>query len=121
MVDRRHHIIDLCIEDLTTSNKVHSVATSKNIRYDDCQIFPQPSTLASFEQNQPSVFLGGEFTPCDFVYTVFYSLGKTLFSGHSNQGIIYKMVISVYFLMSSLSIAISYHATTSLKRSLFDC
>ena len=96
LVDRRHHVIDLCIEDLTTSNKVHSVANSKNIRYYDCQIFPLPSTLASFERNQISVFLGGEYTPCEYVYSVLYSLGKTLFSGRSNQGIIYKMIISVF-------------------------
>lgn len=95
LVDKRHHIIDLCTEDLTTSNKIHSVASSKTLRYYDCQIFPTPSTLSSFERNQPSVFLGGEYTPCEYVYTVLYSLGKILFSGRMNQGIIYKMIVSV--------------------------
>lgn len=119
MVDRRHHIIDMCIEDLTSSNKVHSVANAKSIRYYDCQIFPPPYTLSSFERNQPSVFLGGDFSPCEFVYNVLYSLGKTLFQGKSNQGIIYKMIISVK-LSTFFYVAISHYATASSQRSVFN-
>ena len=83
------------MEDLTVSNKIHSIASSNKLRFYDCLVFPQPSTLASFEKNQPSVFSGGEFNPSDFVCNVLYALGKTLFSGQKNQGIIYKMIVSV--------------------------
>ena len=39
--------------------------------------------------------MGGEFAPSESVCNVLYALGKTLFSGQKNQGIIYKMIVSV--------------------------
>ena len=89
-------MIDICVEDLSISNKIHKAASANKLRYYDCLVFPQPSTLASFDKNHPSVFLGGEFAPSDGVCNVLYALGKTLFSGQNNQGIIYKMIVSVY-------------------------
>ena len=95
LAERRHFLIDICIEDLTISNKIHKIASASKLRYYDCLVFPQPSTLASFDKNHPSVFMGGEFAPSDGVCNVLYALGKTLFSGQKNQGIIYKMIMSV--------------------------
>ena len=95
MVTRKHFIVDLCIEDLSNSNKLHLTAANKDIRYYDCLIFPQPSTLASFEKNEPAVFLGGEYLPSDFLRTVLYGLGKIAFTGRNNQGIIFKIIVSV--------------------------
>lgn len=90
-----HTIIDCCIDDLTFSNKIHSLASSRSVPFYDCAIFPAPTTLQSFERNQTSVFLGGDFTPSETVGTILYSLGSVLFGGHKNQGIIYKMIVSV--------------------------
>lgn len=90
-----HTVIDCCIDDLTFSNKIHSLASSRSVPFYDCTIFPVPTTLQSFEKNQTSVFLGGDFTPSEAVGTILYSLGSILFGGHKNQGIIYKMIVSV--------------------------
>lgn len=95
LAERRHALIDLCVEDLTISNKIHKIASTSKLHYYDCLVFPQPSTLASFDKNHPSVFMGGEFAPSESVCNVLYALGKTLFSGQKNQGIIYKMIVSV--------------------------
>ena len=94
-VTPHHTIIDCCIDDLTFSNKIHSLASSRSIPFYDCTIFPAPTTLQSFEKNQTSVFLGGDFTPSEAVGTILYSIGSVLFGGHKNQGIIYKMIVSV--------------------------
>jgi 3-hydroxyisobutyrate dehydrogenase-like beta-hydroxyacid dehydrogenase len=118
-VTHKHYVIDMCIEDLTTSNKLHAIALSKEIRYYDCQIFPVPTTLISFERNQPSAFLGGNYGPSEFVYHILYSLARSVFNGKSNQGIIYKMVVSVFFCRFFLNIAIYDDSTASTKGSIF--
>lgn len=85
------------MEDLTFSNKVHSIASSHSIPYYDCAVFPLPTTLQSFDKNPISIFLGGEFTPSENVGSILYSIGSVLFGGHKNQGIIYKMIVSVRY------------------------
>lgn len=97
MASPQHTIIDCSMEDLTFSNKVHSIASSHSIPYYDCAVFPLPTTLQSFDKNPISIFLGGEFTPSENVGSILYSIGSVLFGGHKNQGIIYKMIVSVRY------------------------
>lgn len=95
MVGPKHYIVDLCIEDLENSGKVHARAKERDIRYYDCLLFPQPTTLASFEKNEPVVLLGGEPLLSDFLRTVLAGLGRLTFTGGSNQSIFFKMIMSV--------------------------
>lgn len=95
MVGPKHYIVDLCIEDLESSSKVHARAKEREVRYYDCLLFPQPATLASFEKNEPVVLLGGEPLLSDFLRTVLAGLGRLTFTGGSNQSIFFKMILSV--------------------------
>ncbi|KAK8829536.1 hypothetical protein WA556_005454, partial [Blastocystis sp. ATCC 50177/Nand II] len=114
LAERRHALIDLCVEDLTISNKIHKIASASKLHYYDCLVFPQPSTLASFDKNHPSVFMGGEFAPSESVCNVLYALGKTLFSGQKNQGIIYKMIVSQYMMIQQQVLKEVYSTSSSL-------
>ncbi|KAK8802366.1 hypothetical protein WA588_005337, partial [Blastocystis sp. NMH] len=113
-VTPHHTIIDCCIDDLTFSNKIHSLASSRSIPFYDCTIFPAPTTLQSFEKNQTSVFLGGDFTPSEAVGTILYSIGSVLFGGHKNQGIIYKMIVSQYVVIQEQALKEVYATARNL-------
>ena len=114
MVGPKHYIVDLCIEDLENSGKVHARAKERDIRYYDCLLFPQPTTLASFEKNEPVVLLGGEPLLSDFLRTVLAGLGRLTFTGGSNQSIFFKMIMSQYMIIQQQVLMEVYSTARSL-------
>ena len=83
------------MNDLLFANRLHALASSHHVLFYDCSIFPTPTTLDSFEVNAPSIFLGGEFSPKEEVLRLLYGIGKHVFGGYPNQGVVYRMILSV--------------------------
>ena len=67
------------------------------MRFYDCPLFPIPTSLLSYEQSPPSLFLGGEALPEEFAMNVLYSLAVTIYPSKPSYGIINKCLVSVGF------------------------
>lgn len=83
------------MNDLLLANKLHSLASSRGIPFYDCAILPMPTTFDSFDVNSPSIFIGGQFTPKEDMLCLLYAIGDHVFGGFPNQGIVYRMILSV--------------------------
>lgn len=71
------------------------MAKKHKVRYFDAPVFPVPSSVLSYSINPPTIFMGGERIPDDYVMNVMFSLGKSIYPSLPTHGIINKMLVTV--------------------------
>ena len=73
------------------------MAKKHKVRYFDAPLFPVPSSVLSYAINPPTIFMGGERIPDDYVMNVMFSLGKSIYPSLPTHGIINKMLVTVRY------------------------
>ena len=102
----------MSLDDYRISSLVHLVpfsfalslqeAQKRNIHFFDCPMFPEPSSLLSYETSPPSFFLGGKGLPESYAFNVLCSLGLTIYHSGPNYGIIHRALVAVPPLLPSI-------------------